>query len=114
MHRRRFLSRAGAGLGLALLPSTALLPLASAPGDRSSRPPRPGLSRCRDCGEWKGETRDADGLVRSVRCRCEPSVCSRCGDVVHPRQIGSHYWDRGRQAVVHVPTFVGMKHSCAA
>jgi len=113
MERRQFLSRAGAGLALALLPPSPLLPSSpSPPADRHREPPRPGLSRCPECGEWRGEARGRDGDVRRVHCRCDPSLCPRCGEVVHPRRIGAHYWSEERGAPVHVPVLVGMTHSC--
>lgn len=114
MERRHFLSRAGAGLALALFPSFELLPSPSPQNGRGEEPPRPGLSRCPICGEWNGRARDRDGELKRVHCRCDPSLCPRCGEVVHPRKIGSHYWDEERGAPVHVPVLVGMRHACGA
>lgn len=113
MERRRFLSRAGAGLALALLPSSELLSLPSSSADRGEEAPRPGLSRCRKCGDWKGRAREREGDVKRVHCRCDPSVCPRCGELVYPRKIGSHYWNEERGAPVHVPVLVGMRHRCS-
>ncbi len=128
MHRRNFLYAIGAGLSLPLLPFSSTIdpdgpreavdpPAPREGGDPSARrdhPPRQGLRRCRACGEWKGVVIARDGSPKEAVCLCEPSRCGRCGEVVHPRRICGHYWSEERQALVHVPSFVGMRHRCLA
>lgn len=110
MHRRTFLHVAGASSLLALVPFSPVIPTSRARRDRDPAP-LPGLSRCQECGEWRGDVID-DGVPKTATCRCEPSRCSRCGGIVHPRRICGHYWCAESEALVHVPWFVGMAHTC--
>lgn len=109
--RRVFLFAAGAALPLWLFPfSRSLL---SRPSRRGrDEPPLRGLSRCGACGDWQGVVVDPDHSSTMASCRCRPSRCGRCGEVVHPRRICGHYWCDERRALIHVPWFVGMGHAC--
>ena len=86
------------------------------PAGLASASPRsgiPGLNRCLSCGEWRGRCLHPDKNAQiEVSCRCQPSLCGRCGGVVHPRRICGYYFDRERGGLVHVPWFVGMAHRC--
>jgi len=114
MDRRRFLRTAGAGSLLWLVPLARIdRPVDTSPSAREA-PPLPGLFRCATCREWRGLARTKAGPAKAVTCRCEPSVCSRCGEIVHPRRICGYYWCDERQSPIHVPWFVGMRHSCRA
>ncbi|MDX1623098.1 MAG: hypothetical protein R3199_03870 [Gemmatimonadota bacterium] len=111
MDRRTFLHAIGAGtpLWLAALADPTRTSRSSTEQDEA---PRCELSRCDACGELKGVAAAANGSPKIATCRCEPSLCGRCGEVIHPRKICGHYWCEERQALIHVPWFAGMKHSC--
>ena len=111
MDRRTFLALPAAGLLASLLPTSYAPARGRSPHGREGAP-LPGLTRCRTCGEWKGEITRGEEYGKRAHCRCEPGLCRHCGEQVYPRKIGSHYWDEERGSLVHVPVFVGMRHSC--
>lgn len=113
MKRRAFLQAVGAGSSLWLFSLAPTFPSDRSETDRNASPRR-GLSGCDVCGELKGVVVGSDGSSKIAICLCEPSRCGRCGEVVHPRRICGHYWCEEREALIHVPWFVGMMHGCRA
>ena len=111
MRRRTFLQAVGAAspLWLFSLPWTIRFDRSRSVRDVA---PRRELSRCDACGELKGVVVDPDGAAKVASCRCEPSRCRRCSEVVHPRRICGYYWCEERETLIHVPWFVGMMHAC--
>ena len=111
MKRRTFLQAVGAGSPLWLFSLTRTIRPDGSQNVRNVAP-RTELKRCDACGELKGVVVRPDGSAKVASCLCEPSRCSRCGEVVHPRRICGDYWCEEREALIHVPWFVGMMHEC--
>jgi hypothetical protein len=77
----------------------------------------PGLVRCGDCGEYRGECLGpAPHLAQSVTrvyCRCENhNHCARCGDRLADWRLDAHHFNRGDRRVWFTPAFCGMSHAC--
>jgi len=76
-----------------------------------------GLTRCDDCGDWKGVCLDPSeqfaGQVMTVHCFCgNHNRCARCHERLYERRLNANYYDpRGRQ-IWHVPGFSGLDHHC--
>lgn len=75
-----------------------------------------GLEACPECGEWFGfclAGRAKEPALVQVRCACElPSCCALCKKPLHPRRLGTNYYDRELGKVVYVPGFPALDHRC--
>jgi hypothetical protein len=111
VNRRTFLQAFGACVSFGLLPLAQPIRFHRFGRGRIGVP-RARLSPCAACGELKGIAIARDGMAKEASCRCQPSRCRSCGEVIHPRRIGGYYWCERRQALIHVPWFVGMAHVC--
>ncbi len=86
-------------------------------GCRPDGAPR-GLSRCPQCGEYRGECLDPSPqftwLIVRVCCRCEnDNLCARCGERLHSRRLNADYFDERDGHIWHVPGFCAMSHRCS-
>lgn len=77
----------------------------------------PGLSRCEECGEWRGECLDpkrvADPLVLPVACPCEnDNRCARCSEPLFERALQCNWYDEDDGSLRYVPGFHALDHVC--
>jgi hypothetical protein len=77
----------------------------------------PGLERCPECGEWRGQCLDPRGgaelLVLPVCCRCEnDNECGRCGELLFERRLQCNWYDEEEGALLYVPGFHALDHVC--
>jgi len=76
-----------------------------------------GLTRCPECGRWRGEclgtcetTRDR--VVR-VCCPCEnDNRCAACGQPLYASKLNADRYDESDGQLWHVPGFCGLHHRC--
>ena len=76
-----------------------------------------GLTKCEQCGQWKGECLDANpkfaGLIMPVGCACEnDTLCAACGGALWQRRINANYYDEPRGCIYRVPGFKAFSHKC--
>jgi hypothetical protein len=86
------------------------------------REPRPdgtpaGLSRCAECGEWKGEVLDSEGgsppLVLRIHCICENrNRCAGCGELLASRKLNGNEYDAATGRVWHTGGTAALGHGC--
>lgn len=86
-------------------------------GTQATGVPR-GLTRCGDCGEWRGRCLDPSprfaGHVMEVLCRCaNDNRCGACGRLLHDRKLNANYYDEADGQIWHTPGFSGLGHVCA-
>lgn len=84
---------------------------------RQQGPVPKGLTRCPECGEWRGECLDPnpnlEGTVVPVSCICEnDNRCARCLESLYYRKLNANYFDEADGQVWHVPGFSGLQHRC--
>jgi hypothetical protein len=76
-----------------------------------------GLSRCLNCGDWKGVCLDPSeqfaGQVMTVHCYCDnKNRCARCGEPLYERRLNANYYSPRDRTIWHVPGFCGLTHRC--
>jgi hypothetical protein len=77
----------------------------------------PGLERCEECGEWRGECLDpgriAEPLVLPVACTCEnDNRCARCDELLFERALQCNWYDEDDGSLRYVPGFHALDHAC--
>lgn len=85
-------------------------------GTQCNRVPR-GLTRCEDCGEWRGRCLDPSpqfaGQVMDVHCRCaNDNRCAACGELLHARKLNANMYNERDGHIWHTPGFSGLGHVC--
>jgi hypothetical protein len=76
-----------------------------------------GLTKCAQCGCWKGECLDPNpkfrGLIMRVDCQCEnDTLCAACGEKLWQRRINANYYDERHGRIWYVPGFKAFSHVC--
>ena len=85
----------------------------------------PGLRRCLDCGQPRGEYLSLRGFsdgqdydersphVVEVHCRCDNhNRCAGCGGPLADQRLSAYYWDEERGSVLYVAAYCGLSHRC--
>jgi hypothetical protein len=76
-----------------------------------------GLFRCPECGDFRGCCLDPSyelrGITMPVSCKCvNDTYCALCGEPFDEHQLDSNYYDQENNAVVHVPAYLALSHTC--
>ena len=79
----------------------------------------PGLTRCEECGEWRGECLDpsriAEPLVLPVACPCEnDNRCARCLEPLFERALQCNRFDEEDGSLRYVPGIHALDHVCGS
>ena len=76
-----------------------------------------GLTKCGECGEWRGECLDPgdtfSGRVVTASCRCDNrNLCARCRRPLDLRKLNSNFFKVSDGHIWHSPGFAALAHSC--
>ncbi len=91
--------------------------------DEAGVPRPPGLNRCSDCGDYRGQylalrgegNDDLRPRVLAVRCRCENrNRCARCGEPLAERRLSSYEYEEKADKVWYWAAYIGLSHQCEA
>jgi len=79
---------------------------------------RRGLTRCSQCGEWRGVCLDSildfGELIVEVSCVCQnDNRCAGCGHLLSERKLNSNYYDPKDGGIWHFPGFMCFHHACS-
>jgi hypothetical protein len=73
-----------------------------------------GVTRCGECGGWRGEAllKKADVLV-TVHCQCDNhNLCARCLTPLAGERLDAAHLDERIREVLWTPAFAGLDHEC--
>ena len=70
-----------------------------------------GLTRCPNCGHFKGECLQ-DGKPWIITCCCSLNICDRCKTPVYKYKIGTNFYDEFDGRCWRVPIHHAWAHRC--
>ncbi len=76
-----------------------------------------GLTRCTDCGQWKGQCLDPNpkfaNQVMTAHCACDNiNLCAGCGQLLYPHKLNANFFDESDGQIWHLPGFCTFSHQC--